>query len=113
MHAVIFAANHSENSEIQEREWPGLLVSVFDRAAVGAGRGDGDRLAGGDRVERGGDVVVRGLDVGEAGRRGVGGGGPIERKARAGGPAPVGGRRAHVGGGGGGRGGRGGSGRGG
>src|SRR6516165_7479162 len=46
-----------------------LLVLVLDRAAIGAGGGDGDRLAGGERVESGDDVVVRRLDIGEAGRR--------------------------------------------
>src|SRR5260370_34164822 len=45
-----------------------LFVLVFDRAAVGAGRGDCDRLAGGDRVESGGDVIIRRLSGGPAGR---------------------------------------------
>src|SRR5215472_3348314 len=40
----------------------------FTDDAIGAGRGDGDRLTGGDRVERGGDIIMRRLDVGEAGR---------------------------------------------
>src|SRR5215469_9651747 len=47
----------------------GLSLFVFDRAAVGPGRGNGHRLAGGERIERGDDIVMRGLDVGEAGRR--------------------------------------------
>jgi len=36
-----------------------LLILVFDGSAIGAGRGDGDRLAGGDRVESGGDAPYR------------------------------------------------------
>ena len=36
-----------------------LLILVFDGAAIGAGRGDGDRLAGGDRLESGGDAPYR------------------------------------------------------
>src|SRR6516164_5913049 len=45
-----------------------LLVAVFDRAAIGAGRSNRDRLAGGERVESRDNVVVGRLDIGEAGR---------------------------------------------
>src|SRR5438552_1000112 len=44
---------------------------VLDRATVGAGRSNRDRLAGGDVVEGGREIVLGGLDVGETGRRGV------------------------------------------
>src|SRR6267143_695660 len=44
---------------------------VFDRAAIGAGRSDRDRLAGSDLIECCDEIVLGGLDVGEAGRRGV------------------------------------------
>src|SRR6267143_3078677 len=40
----------------------------LDRATIGAGRGDRDRLAGSDLVECGDEIVLGGLDVGEAGR---------------------------------------------
>src|SRR5215831_4212559 len=46
----------------------GSAFFVFNRAAIGAGRGDGNRLTGGDRVESGSDVIMRRLDIGEAGR---------------------------------------------
>src|SRR5438132_4095958 len=44
---------------------------VFDRTAIGAGRSDRDRLAGGDLVEGGDEIVLGGLDVGQPRRRGV------------------------------------------
>src|SRR5260370_621285 len=63
------------------RDTTDLLVIARDM--LGAGRGDCDRLAGDDRVERGGNGVMRCLDVGEAGRRHVVDGAHIDHSAAA------------------------------
>src|SRR6266446_7627847 len=65
------AASGRRSPKVRDGFLPRSARLVLDRAAIGAGRGDRDRLAGGNLVEGGDEIVLGGLDVGQPGRRGV------------------------------------------
>src|SRR5712672_2850630 len=65
------AASGRRSPKVRDGFLPRSARLVLDRAAIGAGRGDRDRLAGGNLVEGGDEIVLGGLDIGQPGRWGV------------------------------------------